>query len=164
MWPNSESVMEDSEAPVTEPKPEGEKPDAVGAVITAGESGKLDALKSLMDEMGWPTSGEELIMLAQKDERTRGKSPEELAQMIRDDNSLYDDLVAYGPGGALEKMGAKEPESAAEEQAEPEPDIEGFSAEEQPKARKALKSMGKSKKEVDGDYDTKRDFMTRMAE
>ena len=153
--------MEMSESPT--PKP-GAEPDPKAAVTAVGEaesSGKLKALDEVMTEFGWPTKSGDLLMLAQKDDRTKGKSPEEIADMLRADPSLYDDLMAYQPGGALDK-----PE-ATEESENTDPDmgmLGTFEGEDAKKATGALKEMGRKPKDVSKSFAAKADFMSRMAE
>lgn len=103
--------------------------DALSALNEAESSGKLKPLADLMVEMGWDEDPGSLVLLAQKDDRTAGKSPDELATMMRDDPSLYDDLVAYKPGGALEGLakGTKKGESGESGKGEsegPETEVE----------------------------------------
>lgn len=157
--------MEMSDTP--EPKP-GAAPDPKATVAAVGEaesSGKLKALDEVMAEFGWPTKSGDIIMLAQKDDRTKGKSPEEIANMLREDPSLYDDLMAYQPGGALDK-----PESEGSDEVEPEvtdPNMESlgtFEGDDAKKAKNALKEMGRKPKDVSKSFSAKADFMSRMAE
>lgn len=158
--------MEMSESPT--PKP-GAEPDPKAAVTAVGEaesSGKLKALDEVMTEFGWPTKSGDLLMLAQKDDRTKGKSPEEIADMLRADPSLYDDLMAYQPGGALDKPEATEESENTDPGMSP-PDMEAlgtFEGDDAKKAKNALKEMGRKPKDVSKSFAAKADFMSRMAE
>lgn len=66
---------------------------------------KLAPLKTVMDEYNWPMSAEKAMILAQKDDRTKGKTPTELADMLRADPTIYDDLEAMD-SGKMDKMKA----------------------------------------------------------
>jgi len=84
----------------------------VEQMFTPEGKAKLEPLKAVADEMGFSMSPSELLIVAQKDERTAGKSPQELADMLRTDETLYDDLEALA-SGKLEQMkadmGVKQP-------------------------------------------------------
>jgi hypothetical protein len=143
--------------------PETDKP-ASDLAAEAESSGKLKPLEDVMTEMGWPIPAGEMLLLAQKDERTRGKSPEEIAGMLREDTSLYADLEAYQPGGKLDKPPAVEddPEPSEDEESAAG-DFFGKSASmkdgDKKKGAKALKKVGGK---LD-DFDAKADFMRDMA-
>lgn len=145
------------------------KDKVLGALDAAEQDGTLKNLDDLMKEYGWPLSAGTLLMLAQKDERTRGKTPDELTEMIRADTSLYDDLEAYQPGGKLEKLG--QPENTEEEPAEPSEEESGGMGDYLGKSsgmkdmdpKMAFKSMKKAGAEkpadLEKDYDKKKAFM-----
>lgn len=132
--------------------------DALGAVEQAEGDGKLAGLQSVLDDHGWPTDAGTLIMLAQNDDRTAGKSPDEVADMLRSDETLYDDLEATKPGGKLAK---KHPdvetpkEDASEEPGDEEMEsISGkmknpMSEGDKKKAPGVLKKMGKKPEDLD---------------
>jgi hypothetical protein len=86
---------------------------------------KLAPLKTVMDEYNWPMSAEKAMILAQKDDRTKGKTPSELADMLRADPTIYDDLEAMD-SGKMDKMkadmGMKSPSKAEAEKA-PKPEM-----------------------------------------
>lgn len=172
--------------PMTPEKPTPEMKDQLMQQMSeAKASGKLNKLQDLMTEYSWPEDAESILLLAQKDDRTKGKSPDELADMIRGDTSLYDDLVAYKPGGALEKLGqpAEHPdkESAADEAVE-KPGAEGVEEDEAMKAEaegvlsksksmkdmspdraaKAMKETGFKPGKDDMDLEKKSKFMSKM--
>jgi len=65
----------------------------------------LTDLKAVMKENNWPMSAEETFVVAQKDARTQGKTPAELAAMLREDPTIYDDLKEIS-SGKMEKMKA----------------------------------------------------------
>lgn len=77
----------------------------VGAMLSAQGQEKLAPLKTVMDEYNWPMSAEKAMILAQKDDRTKGKTPSELADMLREDPTIYDDLEAMD-SGKMDKMKA----------------------------------------------------------
>jgi len=84
-------------------KMSGEPEAMVDAMLSPEGQTKLAPLKAVVDEMGFTMKPEELIIVAQKDDRTAGKSPAELADMLRADDALYDDLEALA-SGKMEKM------------------------------------------------------------
>ena len=140
------------------------KIDAVDLVGKAEADGKFAKLQSVLDDHGWDTSAGTLVMLAQKDERTRGKSPDEIADMVSEDPSLYDDLEAYQPGGKLDKP--EPPPPPAEPDEDDVADMGGFldkSASMKGKdPKKALKAAGGKKPDEMGLND-KIDFMKKTA-
>jgi len=157
------SPTDTAEAPVPDQK------EVDSALANAESSGKLKPLDDVMKEYGWDIPSADLIVLAQKDERTQGKTPDELASMLRDDPSLYDDLAAYQPGGALAKP--DEGESMAEEEKtdpgmkdEEMAPLGNFEGEDMKKAKGALKQMGRSPKDTAKSFSAKADFLGRMAE
>jgi hypothetical protein len=81
--------------------------DAASMVADAKASGALKPIEDLMSEQGWDMDAGTALLLAQKPQApgTQGKSPEELAQMMRDNPSVYEDLQALQPGGVLDKLG-----------------------------------------------------------
>lgn len=70
----------------------------VEQMFTPEGKAKLEPLKAVADEMGFSMSPSELLIVAQKDDRTAGKSPQELADMLRADEALYSDLEALASG------------------------------------------------------------------
>jgi hypothetical protein len=92
----------------------------VGSMLSKTGQEKLAPLKAVMDEYGWPMSAEQTMIVAQKDDRTKGKTPTELADMLRADPTIYDDLEAMD-SGKMDKMksdmGIKSPSKAATEKA-----------------------------------------------
>lgn len=70
----------------------------VEQMFTPEGKAKLEPLKAVADEMGFSMSPSELLIVAQKDDRTAGKSPQELADMLRADETLYSDLEALASG------------------------------------------------------------------
>lgn len=172
--------------PMTSEKPTPEMKDALlKQMATAKEEGKFQKLQDLMTEYDWPEDAESILLLAQRDDRTKGKSPDELADMIRENTSLYDDLVAYKPGGALENLGQSkehpDAETAADESVE-KPGAEGVEEDEAMKAeaegvlsksksmkdmspdraKKAMKETGFKPGKDDMDLDKKSAFMSKM--
>ena len=87
-----------------------EKEGAAEMVADAKASGALKPLEDVMVEQGWDMDAGTALLLAQKKQApgTQGKSPEELAQMLRDDPSVYEDLQALQPGGKLDALGKKD--------------------------------------------------------
>ena len=90
-----------------------ENPDAAKMVADAKASGALKPIEDVMVEQGWDMDAGTALLLAQKKQApgTQGKSPEELAQMLRDDPSVYEDLKALMPGGKLDMLGKKKDEA-----------------------------------------------------
>ncbi len=148
------------------------EPKASDLVADAETSGKLAPLEEVLTEFGWDTPAGEMLLLAQKDERTRGKSPEELAGMLREDGALYDDLEAYKPGGKLENLGKSDEPADDAPSAEDDAEMDDFMGAsenlkggDKKKAFGAMKDAGAKKpKDLDGDVDKKTDFLKRMAE
>ena len=154
---------------------EGDKPDALKLVDDAKASGKLDGLQQVLDDHGWPTPAEDFIMLAQNDDRTAGKAPDELADMLQADGSLYDDVEATKPGGALAPKGKTGAEGSSAEEASEDPaeaaaegdEIQGqmknpMSARDKGRAPGVLKGMGKKAGDL-GSFDTKAKMMEKLA-
>jgi hypothetical protein len=162
-------------SPGAKPEPAldgGKGNDALGLVDKAKADGKLDGLQQVLDDHGWPTPAEDFLMLAQNDDRTKGKSPDELADMLQGDGSLYDDVEATKPGGQLEKK-HPDTETPAEDAVEApgdeavEEEIAGqmtnpMSERDKKRAPGVLKGMGKSAKDL-GNFDTKAGMMERIA-
>ena len=94
--------------------------DAAGMVAEAKASGKLKPIEDVMSEQGWDMDAGTALLLAQKKQApgTQGKSPEELAEMLRSDPSVYEDLKALQPGGALDSIEKKEPAEAPADEPE----------------------------------------------
>ena len=80
--------------------------------LYAGYVKNTNTLTDALKERGSSTPAAEVMLLAQKDDRTAGKAPEELATMITQDASLLDDLkktsakLAEPTRQALGKAGA----------------------------------------------------------
>lgn len=148
--------------------------DIVADMSSPEGEAKLAPLTAALEERGSKTPAAEVMLLAQKDDRTSGKSPAELADMITQDASLLDDLEGMKPGGAIDKayteFGAEPPMGKAEK--EPEEDEEagmasflGNSASmkdaDPKKGAKVKKDMGgKSPRKMN--FDKASEFMTRM--
>lgn len=177
--------MDPMNPPTDKPAEGGAAPspkEVADLIGTAESDGKLKALEDLMVEQGWDEDPGALIILAQKDDRTAGKSPDELAEMMRSDPSLYDDLVAYKPGGALEGLAKKGPEVEVEVEVTPEGESAG---EDEPsdeevggflgqsasmkdadagKAKGAMKAAGFKPGRDDNNLDKKRKMMEQMGD
>lgn len=145
----------DAAAPPPPGGPPGDvsdKKSAADMVAEAKASGALKPLEDVMKEQGWDMDAGTALLLAQKKGApgTQEKSPEELAQMLRDDPGIYDDLQALQPGGSLAKMyGPDEPETAKE------------AASEGPKDEMA-EYMGKSDTMKGGDAKKGADLLGKM--
>lgn len=151
--------------------------DIVSEMTTPEGEKKLAPLADALKKRGSSCPPAELMLLAQKDDRTAGKSPDELAQMITSEPSLLDDLEGMKPGGAIDKayteFGAEPPmgkETKAEEPAEDDEasmgsflsDSASMKDADPKKAAKVKKDMGgKSPRKMS--FDNKADFMSRMA-
>lgn len=149
---------------------------AAQMVMAAKTSGALKPLEDVMKEEGWPMDAGVALLLAQKKQApgTQGKTPEELAQMLRDDPGVYKDLEALQPGGALDafakKVGDGEAPPMSDDDAEMESAMGGYfkdsksmQDEDPKKGLSVLKKLGaKSPKDLDADVGMKSDFMARM--
>lgn len=118
--------------------PEAPNPDALLADAEAG--GKLEPLKAYFQEEGLSEDPKEILKLAQEDDRTRGKSPEELVSMLKADDALMGDLLAYKDGGELKRGMPKKAEPPMSDALPPED--EGSSEEEMPKKSSPKKGFG----------------------
>lgn len=149
--------------------------DVAKATADAAQSGKFAALDAIVAEFGVPEmDGGALFLLAARDPRTKGKTPEDIAGMIKADDSVLDDLLAYRPGGTLEHSGkgsseGVEDDMGAEEPVEPPEEIgkmkeyldksSSMRGRDPKKAMGNLKKMGKSMKDLETDPSAKMDFM-----
>lgn len=151
--------------------------DVAKATADAAQSGKFAALDAIVAEFGVPEmDGGALFLLAARDPRTKGKTPEDIAGMIKADDSVLDDLLAYRPGGTLEHSGkggagaeGVEDDMGAEEPVEPPEEIgkmkeyldksSSMKGRDPKKAMGNLKKMGKSMKDLETDPSAKMDFM-----
>lgn len=150
-------------------KPGAEK--VVDAMLSPEGQQKLAPLADLMREEGWPLGAEKAMVVAQKDPRTAGKTPEELAALMREDSSIYDDLEAMD-SGALDKaksdMGLPKDE-AAEEEDTGEVEMPGMgdylkdSASMKDADPMKASKAAKGKKPGDMDFGQKAAFMSEMA-
>lgn len=140
---------------------------------------KLAGLASALKDTGSSTPAAEVMILAQKDSRTAGKSPDELVEMIKGDTSLVADLEGLAPGGEIDRaykeMGVKLPGEKAPDEEEPAGDeaeeksmgsfFEGSASmkgSDPKKGVEAKKAMGGKSPRKMG-FDEKVDFMSRMA-
>jgi hypothetical protein len=148
--------------------------DVVDTMLSPEGQQKLAPLADVMREYNWPLGAEKAMVLAQKDPRTAGKTPEELASMMREDQSIYDDLEAMD-SGKMDKMkgemfGGKMPMDApAEDDATGEVEmpemgeyLKGSATMQDADPKKASKAA-KGKKPGDMDFDQKSAFMSQMA-
>ena len=152
--------------------PEIKPPGAEGVdklLDDAEGSGKLAPLEKLIEDHGWSTSAKDLLAKAQLDDRTHGKTPEELASMLEADDSLYDDIEASGPGGAMEKgkaaFGRGEPEPEGDDVDPEDVDVAALAGPEgdNDKVKGAMKKAGVKKGgDMDKDFDKKFNFMRGM--
>lgn len=152
------------------PPPPGGKPGAPGGpsvedlLSDAKASGKLAPLEEVIAEEGYPVTAEALLEMAQQDDRTHGKSPEELADMLRADSSLFDDLEATQPGGVLHKAAAED-EAPGEDDADTEKMMDESASmkdADKTKGKKAMKKIGG--KPGDMGMDAKMKFMRAVGE
>jgi hypothetical protein len=90
---------------VAEDMKAGKGSEIVDQMFTPEGEAKLAPIKMVVDEMGFSMSPAEILIVAQKDDRTKGKSPQEVADMLRTDETLYDDLEAMA-SGKMDKMKA----------------------------------------------------------
>lgn len=156
--------MIESETPHDAPADAGGS--AADLVTDAEGAGKLKALQVVMDDMGWDEPAGAVLLLAQKDDRTKGKSPEELASALREEPSLYDDLVAMKPGGALDRAPAPPPpaEPSEEDVGAAGEFMENSASMKGQNPKRAAKALGGKKPgDLEKDPDAKMDFMARMA-
>jgi hypothetical protein len=156
------------------PKPEGGAPagDAATMVADAKASGKLKPLEDLMKSEGWDMDAGEALLLAQKKQApgTQGKSPEELAEMMRNDPSIYTDLQELQPGGVLDGLEKKDPPPPSDEDTAMESEMgeymgksETLKGKDPKKGVDLMKKFGaKSPKDLDKDMGGKSSFLSQM--
>lgn len=172
----------------TSPPPGGAPPDpkpsvsagssgqsAADMVAEAKASGALKPLEDLQKEMGWDMDAGTMLLLAQKKAApgTQGKSPDELAQMLRDDPGVYKDLQELQPGGRLDKYGKQLDEAEPVEESGTE-GVEGELAEYMSKSdmlkggdvKKGMDAMKKagarSPKDMEKNVEMKSSFLSKM--
>lgn len=108
----------DDKKPPTPSAGDDKKPSVSGLLDEADAGGKLEPIKAVLKDMGRDDiDAKEVLKLAQKDDRTHGKSPDEIASMLKGDDALLDDLMEYKDGGmfAQRGMGMKPGHSEAAE-------------------------------------------------
>jgi hypothetical protein len=152
--------------------------DIVADMSTPEGEAKLAPLTDALKERGSKTPAAEVMLLAQKDDRTSGKAPAELAEMIVQDPSVLDDLEGMKPGGAIDKaytdLGAEPPmgkpskEPATETPEDEEKSMGSFLGDsasmkdaDPKKGLKAKKDMG-GKSPRNMNFDKKAEFMSRI--
>jgi hypothetical protein len=151
--------------------------DIIADMHTPEGEQKLAPLADALKECGSSTPAAEVMLLAQKDDRTKGKSPDELAEMIGADKALVKDLEALKPGGELDRaykefgVGGEDSKTVPKDEEE-ETDEEGSMASflggsasmkdgDVKKAVAVKKEMGgKSPRKMN--FDQKADFMGKM--
>ena len=85
----------------------------MGIVDKAESEGKLEPLAAMIKELNLTTDAKALFMASQLDDKTKGKSPEELASMYKSEPAMVKIVLAK-----VEKPGAEmgmEEESTSEE-------------------------------------------------
>lgn len=106
------------------PPGDDKKPTVGGMLDEADAGGKLEPIKAVLKDMGRDDiDAKEVLKLAQKDDRTHGKSPDELAEMMKGDDTLLDDLMEYKDGGMFQQrgMGVKAPKGDESTDEAPKP-------------------------------------------
>lgn len=84
-------------------------------VMTAEKEGKLDKLMQVVKEMGLATDAKALFVAAQGYEKTRGISPDELADQISADPTLVEVIISIAaPGEEAEAEDSEEEMPPAE--------------------------------------------------
>lgn len=150
--------------------------EAASMVEEAKAAGKLKPLEDLMQEEGWDLDAGTALILAQKTQApgTQGKSPAELADMMRQDPSIYEDLLQLRPGGVLddlEKNGTSGRQKAREAEADESAETEmkhymekskTLSGADPRKGAEEMKRMG-VKKPDDLKGAAKTDFFSKVA-
>jgi hypothetical protein len=96
------------------PKPPGDKPAddkadpgsrADDMLAKAESSGALKPIQDWLDSEGRDDiDAKDVLKFAQKDDRTRGKPPEQVAKMLGEDPALLEDLMEARPGGMYDRM------------------------------------------------------------
>lgn len=84
-------------------------------VMTAEKEGKLDKLMQVVKDLGLSTDAKALFIAAQGYDKTRGISPDELADQIEQNPKMVDIIISIAAPG--EEAGAEEEESPTGEQA-----------------------------------------------
>jgi hypothetical protein len=149
--------------------------DIIADMHTPEGEQKLAPLADALKACGSSTPAAEVMLLAQKDDRTKGKSPDELAEMIGADKTLVKDLEALKPGGELDvaykEMGAggdDPPPPKDEEDTDEEGSMSSFLAGSASMKDGDVKKAVAVKKEMGGksprkmNFDQKADFMGKM--
>jgi hypothetical protein len=71
----------------------------------AESSGALKPIQDWLDSEGRDDiDAKDVLKFAQKDDRTRGKPPEQVAKMLGEDPALLEDLMEARPGGMYDRM------------------------------------------------------------
>jgi hypothetical protein len=99
-------------------------PDVDTLLRMAKTRGVLAPLEQYVAEEGPEASAEDLLKLAQLDERTRGKPPEELVRMFQEDPSLVRDLLALRRPATFSYESPEKMMSEARRKASYEPESE----------------------------------------
>jgi hypothetical protein len=148
--------------------------DIIADMHTPEGEQKLAPLADALKECGSSTPAAEVMLLAQKDDRTKGKSPDELAGMIDTDKALVKDLEALKPGGELDVaykefgVGGDEPPSKDDEDTDEEGSMASFLGGSASMKDGDVKKAVAVKKEMGGksprkmNFDQKADFMGKM--
>lgn len=88
-----------------DPAPGTPGPEAAQKVLAiAKEQGLLEPLEDYLKAEGVEATVEEVVLAAQKDDRTHGKKPAELVQMFTEDPAILEDLVGYGTPKTFEPV------------------------------------------------------------
>jgi hypothetical protein len=90
----------------------------------AESSGALKPIQDWLDSEGQDDiDAKDVLKFAQKDDRTRGKPPEQVAKMLGEDPALLEDLMEARPGGMYDRMkglgkdaGMKSPTAAPDDE------------------------------------------------
>lgn len=90
------AVIADGKPPMKEegtPPPSASNP--IERLLDAAEAqGKMDPIAKALKDEGADISARDFMHYAQYDDRTKGKTPEELAKMVSEDPSLIGDIIA----------------------------------------------------------------------
>lgn len=87
----------------------------INTIVDKAEAeGKLAPLASLISEMKLKTTPKELFVAAQTRDDLRGKTPEELASMLREKPTVINIILSTTPPGEEEPEGEGPEETAAE--------------------------------------------------
>lgn len=146
--------------------------DIVAEMDTPEGKQKLAPLQAVLDEKGSSTPAKDVMILAQKVKRAAGKSPQELADMIKQDEALVSDIENAEEASRMkDEMGLPEEATSEEPMDSPSEDaveqmggyLKGSSSMKGADPKAAAKAA-KGKNPSTMGFEDKADFMSKMAQ